>query len=53
MTIGFNIWMACLELNWLFYYLSWMLQLSELVWKLEDRSMISSDQKRLIFAVRL
>ena len=61
--------MICLELNWLFYYQSWMLQLSEFVWALHssawvvfnnfllidatDRSNISSDQKRLIFAVSL
>ena len=32
MTIVCNIWMICLELNWLFYDQSRMLQLSELVW---------------------
>ena len=29
MTIVCNIWMICLELNWLFYDPSWMLQLSQ------------------------
>ena len=61
--------MICLELNWLFSDPSWMLQLSEFVWTLRssvwvvfnnfllidatDRSKISSDQKRLFFALRL
>ena len=31
MTIVCNIWMICLELNWLFYDPSWMLHLSEFV----------------------
>ena len=69
MTIVCNIWMICLELNWLFYDPSWMLQLSEFVWTLRssvwvvfnnfllldatDRSKIRSDQKRLFFAVSL
>ena len=69
MTIGCNIWMICLKLKWLFYDPSWMLQLSEFVWSLRssvwavfnnfllkdatDRSKISSDQKRLFFAVSL
>ena len=61
--------MICLELNWLFSDPSWMLQISEFVWSLRslawvvfnnfllidatDRSKISSDQKRLFFALRL
>ena len=61
--------MICLELNWFFYDPSWMLQLSEFVWTLRssvwvvinnfllidatDKSKISSDQKRLFFAVSL
>ena len=69
MLIGCNIWMICLELNWLFYDPSWTLQFSEFVWTLRssvwvvfnnfllidatDRSKISSDQKRLFFAVSL
>ena len=69
MTIVCNIWMICLELNWLFHDPSWMLLLSEFVWALcslkwfvfnnfllidaTDRSKISSDQKRLFFAVSL
>ena len=69
MTIVCNIRMICLELNWLFYDPSWMLQLSEFVWTLcsslwvffnnfflidaTDRSKTSSDQKCLFFAVRL
>jgi len=64
-----NIWMVCLELNWFVYDPSWMLHLSEFVWTLRssvwvvfnnfllidatDRSTISSDQKRLFFAVNL
>ena len=56
-----------LELNWFFYDPSWMWQLSEFSWTLcsstwvvfnnflhkdaTDRSNISSDQKRLLFAV--
>ena len=67
MTIVCNIWI--LELNWLFYDPSWMLQLSAFVWTLRssgwvvfnnvllidatDRSKISSDQKCLFFAVKL
>ena len=67
--IGCNIWMICLELNWLFSDPSWMLQISEFVWELHssvwivfnnfllidatDRSKISSDQKRLFFALLL
>ena len=59
----------CLELNWLLYDPRWVLQLSELVWMLRssasvvfnnlllidaiNRSKISSDQKRLFFAVSL
>ena len=61
--------MICWELNWLFYDPSWMLQLSEFVWALcssvwivfnnfllidaTDKSKISSDWKRLFFALRL
>ena len=61
--------MICLVFNWLFYDPSWMLQISEFVWSLRslawvvlnnfllidatDRSKISSDQKRLFFAVSL
>ena len=61
--------MVCLKLNWFFYDPSWMLQLSEFVWMIRslvwvvfnnfllidatDRSKISSDQKRLFFAVSL
>jgi len=59
MTVGCNIWMICLKLNWLFYNPSLILQLFEFVWTLRsfllidatDRSTISSDQKRLFFAV--
>ena len=67
--IGCNIWMICLELNWLFYDPSWMLQLLNLygryVFRYEsflinfllidvaDRSKISSDQRRLFFAVSI
>ena len=67
--IDCNIWMLCLELNWFFYDPSWMLQLSEFVKTLRssmrvvfnnfllidarDKSKISSDQKRLFFAVSL
>ena len=59
--------MIYLELNWLIYDPSWMLQFSELVWTLRssawfifsnfllidatDRSKIISDQMRLFFAV--
>ena len=69
MTIGCNIWMICLKLNWFFYGLSRMLQFSEFVWALSymvwdvfdnfllidatDRSKLNSDQKRLFFAVSL
>ena len=69
MIIGCNIWMICLELNWLFYDPRWILQLSEFVWALRssvwivfnnfllidatDRSKISGDQKRLFCAIRL
>ena len=61
--------MICLELNWLFSDPSWMLQIFEFVWALHssvwivfnnfllidatDRSKISSDQKRLFFALSL
>ena len=61
--------MIWLELKWLFYYPSWILHFSEFVWTLRssawvvfndfllidatDRSKISSDQKRLFFAVSL
>ena len=69
MTIGCNIWIICLELNWLFYDPSWMLQLSEFIWTPRssawvvfnnfllkdaiDRSKVSSDQKPSFFAVSL
>ena len=69
MTIGCDIWMICLTLNWYFYDPSWMLQLSKFAWTLQssvwvvfnnfllidatDRSKISSDQKRLFFVVSL
>ena len=69
MTIGFNIWMICLILNWFFFDLSWMLQLSDFVWTprssawvvfnnfllidTTDRNKISSDQKRLFSDVSL
>ena len=67
MTIFCNICMICLELNWFIYDPSCMLHLSEYVWTPRssvldvfnnfllidptDRSKISSDQKRLFFAV--
>jgi len=67
MVIGCNIWMICLELNWLFYYPELNVATFEFVWTLRssvwvvfnnfllidvaDRSNISSDQKRLFFAV--
>ena len=57
------------KLNWLFYNLSWMLHLSEIVWTLRssvwvvfnnfllivatDRNKNNSDKKRLFFAVNL
>ena len=69
MTIGCNIWMICLKLNWFFYGLSSMLQFSQFVWApcysvwdffnnflltdATDRSKISSDQKRFFFALSL
>ena len=69
MTLGCNIWMICLQLNWLFYDLSRILQLSELYRRYvllyksffnnflfigaTDRNMNSSDQKQLFFAVSL
>ena len=69
MTIVCNIWMICLELNWLFYDPTWMLQISEFVWALRssvwvvfinfllidatDRNKISNQQIRLFFAVSL
>ena len=34
MTIGCNIWMICLKLNWFFYGRSRMLQFSQFVWPL-------------------
>ena len=34
MTIGCNIWMICLKLNWYFYGLSCMFQLPQFVWAL-------------------
>ena len=61
--------MICLKLNWFFYDPSWMLHFAEFVWMLRssvwvvfnhfllidatDRSKISSDRKRLFFALRL
>ena len=69
MTIGCNIWMICLKLNWFFYGLSCMLQFSQFVWTpcysvwdvfnnfllidATDRSKISSDQKRFFIALSL
>ena len=69
MTIGCNIWMICLKLNWFFYGLSCMLQFSQFVWALPssvwdffinfllidatDRHKISSDQKRFFIALSL
>ena len=68
LTIVFKIWMICLELNWFVYDPRWMLHLSEFVWTLRssvgvvfnkflidatDRSKISSNQKRLFFAVKI
>ena len=69
MTVGCNIWMICLKLNWFFYDPSWMLQLSEFIstilswaWVVfnnfllidaTDRSKISSCQKHFFFAVSL
>ena len=68
MTIGCNIWMICLKLNWFFYGRSRMLQFSQFVWTLiwvwdvfnnfllidaTDRSKISSDQKRFFIVLSL
>ena len=69
MTIGCNIWMICLKLNWFFYCLGRMLQFSQFVWALSysvlvvfnnfllidatDRSKIRSDQKRFFIALSL
>jgi len=69
MTIGCNIWMICLKLNWFFYSLSRMFKFSQFVWSLRslvwdvfnnfllidatDRSKISSDQKRFFVALSL
>ena len=69
MTIGCNIWMICLILNWFFYGLSRMFQLPQFVWAQRssvwdvfinfllidatDRSKISSDQKRFFIALSL
>ena len=54
MTIGCNIWMICLKLNWFVY----VLRISRFFYNFllidaTDRSKISSDQKRLFFAVSL
>ena len=65
MTIGCNIWMICLILNWFCYGLSRMFQLPQFVWVLRssvwdvfinfllidatDRSKISSDEKVLYY----
>ena len=69
MTIGCNIWMICLILNWFCYGLSRMFQLPQFVWALRssvwdvfvnflvidatDKSNISSDQKRFFIALNL
>ena len=69
MTIGCNIWMICLKLNWYFYGLSRMFQLPQFVWALRssvwdvfvnfllidatDRSKISSDQTRFLNTLSL
>ena len=69
MTIGCNIRMICLKLNWYFYGLSRMFQLPQFVWALRssvwdvfinfllidatDKSKISSDQKRFFIALSL
>ena len=69
MTVGCDIWMLCLEINWVCYDPSRMLQLSEFVRNLRssvwdvfnnfliidaiDRRKIGSDQKRLFIAVSL
>ena len=55
MTIGCNIWMICLKLNWFFYGLSRMLQFSLfsiffnfLLIDATDRSKINGDKKRFL-----
>ena len=66
MTIGCNIWMICLKLNWFFYGLSRMLQFSQFAWTqcysvwdnfllidATDRSKINSNQKRFFIALSL
>ena len=67
MTIGCNIWMICLKLNWFFCGLTRMLQFSQFVWTpsvwdvfnnfllidVTDTSKISSDQKRFFIALSL
>ena len=69
MTIGCNIWMICLKLNWFFYGLRRMLQYYKFVWTpcysvwdvfnnfllndATDRSKISGDQKRFFIALSL
>ena len=69
MTIGCNIWMICLKLNWFFYGLSRLWQFSQFVWTpccsvwdvfnnflltdATDKSKISSDQKRFFIALSL
>ena len=69
MTIGCNIWMICLKLNWFLRSLSRMLQFSQFVWTpcysvwdvfnnflltdATDRSKISSDQKHFFIALSL
>ena len=69
MTIGCNIWIICLKLNWYFYGLSRMFQLPQFVWALRssvwdvfinfllidatDRRKISSDQKHFFIALSL
>jgi len=69
MTIGCNIGMICLKLNWFFYGLSRMLQFSQFAWTpcysvwdffnnfllidATDKSKISGDQKRFFIAFSL
>ena len=44
MTIVCNIWMICLELNWLFYDLCWMLQLSTIWGCMENFTLENCEQ---------
>ena len=50
MIIGCNIWMICLELNWLYYDPSGMLQLSEFVLRLHSLVWVVFDNFLLIDA---